>query len=169
MWARSRCNMYSTTLRNGTSISEASKRVPIFSFATHGGKQVSSYFRQGNWVQARDAQIRFPLSSHGSKPPHQPVSTDGGVVTKQPKQLVCRAEVAHCEEADTQKHKSHRRTHAQPQIQPHMHVATHVTTGTGLDYSAFIIFNICLMHRTLCCDHVDAPNIHLVRSQCEQC
>ena len=30
----------------GTGISEASKRVPIFSFATQGGKQVSSYFRQ---------------------------------------------------------------------------------------------------------------------------
>ena len=30
-------------------ISEASKRVPTFSFATHGGKQVSSHFRQGNW------------------------------------------------------------------------------------------------------------------------
>ena len=28
----------------GTCISEASKRVPIFSFATQGGKQVSSYF-----------------------------------------------------------------------------------------------------------------------------
>ena len=41
-------------------ISEASKRVSIFSFATQGGKQVSFYFRQGNWVQARDAQIRFP-------------------------------------------------------------------------------------------------------------
>ena len=44
----------------GTGISEASKRVSIFSFATHGGKQASSYFRQRNWVQARDAQIRFP-------------------------------------------------------------------------------------------------------------
>ena len=43
-----------------TGISEASKRVSIFSFATQGGKQVSFYFRQGNWVQARDAQIRFP-------------------------------------------------------------------------------------------------------------
>ena len=32
----------------GTGISEASKRVPIFSFATQGGKQVSSNFRQGN-------------------------------------------------------------------------------------------------------------------------
>ena len=30
----------------GTGISEASKRVPIFSFATQGGKQVSSYFQQ---------------------------------------------------------------------------------------------------------------------------
>ena len=44
----------------GTGISEASKRVPIFSFATQGGKQVSFYFRQRNWVQAREAQIRFP-------------------------------------------------------------------------------------------------------------
>ena len=35
----------------GTGISEASKRVPIFSFATQEGKQVSSYFRQRNWVQ----------------------------------------------------------------------------------------------------------------------
>ena len=43
-----------------TGISEASKRVSIFSFATQGGKQVSFYFRQRNWVQARDAQIRFP-------------------------------------------------------------------------------------------------------------
>ena len=39
----------------GTGISEASKRVPIFSFATQGGKQVSSHFRQRNWVQAREA------------------------------------------------------------------------------------------------------------------
>ena len=30
----------------GTGISEASKRVPIFSFATQGGKQVGSYFGQ---------------------------------------------------------------------------------------------------------------------------
>ena len=44
----------------GTGISEASKRVPIFSFATQGGKQVSSHFRQRNWVQAREAQIWFP-------------------------------------------------------------------------------------------------------------
>ena len=38
-----------------TGISEASKRVPIFSFelfATQGGKQVSFHFRQRNWVQA---------------------------------------------------------------------------------------------------------------------
>ena len=35
-------------------------RVPIFSFATQGGKQASSYFRQRNWVQAGEAQIRFP-------------------------------------------------------------------------------------------------------------
>jgi len=34
-----------------TGISEASKRVPIFSFATQGAKQVSSHFRQRNWVQ----------------------------------------------------------------------------------------------------------------------
>jgi len=43
-----------------TGIFEASKRVSIFSFATQGGKQVSFYFRQRNWVQAREAQIRFP-------------------------------------------------------------------------------------------------------------
>jgi hypothetical protein len=47
----------------GTGISEASKRVPMFSFATQGGKQVSSHFRQRNWVQAREAQIRFSWSS----------------------------------------------------------------------------------------------------------
>ena len=35
-------------------------RVSIFPFATQGGRQVSFYFRQGNWVQAREAQIRFP-------------------------------------------------------------------------------------------------------------
>ena len=46
----------------GTSISEPSKQVPIFLFATQGGEQASSYFRQGNWVQAREAQIRFPVS-----------------------------------------------------------------------------------------------------------
>ena len=54
---------FGITVRNRrieTGISEASKRVSIFSFATQGGKQVSFYFRQGNWVQARDAQIRFP-------------------------------------------------------------------------------------------------------------
>ena len=44
----------------GTDISEANKRVPIFPFDTQGGKHVSSYFRQRNWVQAREAQIRFP-------------------------------------------------------------------------------------------------------------
>ena len=43
-----------------TGISEASKRVSLFSFATQGGKQVSFYFRQGNWVQALEAQIRLP-------------------------------------------------------------------------------------------------------------
>ena len=31
----------------GTGISEASKSVPIFSFATQGGKQASSYFDRG--------------------------------------------------------------------------------------------------------------------------
>ena len=44
----------------GTGISEATKSVPIFPFDTQEGKQVSSYFRQRNWVQAREAQIRFP-------------------------------------------------------------------------------------------------------------
>ena len=51
------------TVRNrgiGTGISEASKRVPIFPLATQGGKQASSYFRQRNWVQACEAQIRLP-------------------------------------------------------------------------------------------------------------
>ena len=47
----------------GTGISEASKRVPIFSFTTQGGpsKQVSSCFWQRNcqWVQVREAQIRW--------------------------------------------------------------------------------------------------------------
>ena len=45
----------------GIGISEASKRVPIFLFATQGGKQASSYFRQRNLVQAREAHIRFPV------------------------------------------------------------------------------------------------------------
>ena len=43
--------LYEDTVRHrgmGTGISEASKRVPIFSFATQGGKQVSSHFRQAN-------------------------------------------------------------------------------------------------------------------------
>ena len=31
----------------------------LFFFATQGGKQVSFYFREWNWVQAREAQIRF--------------------------------------------------------------------------------------------------------------
>ena len=39
----------------GTDISEASKRVPISSFATQGGKQVSSHFRQGNWDNSSSA------------------------------------------------------------------------------------------------------------------
>ena len=43
----------------GTGISEASTRVPIFPFATQGGKQAGSYFRERNWVQAREAQIRL--------------------------------------------------------------------------------------------------------------
>ena len=42
-----------------TGISEASKRVSIFSFTTQGGKQVNFYFRQGNWVQAREAQQKL--------------------------------------------------------------------------------------------------------------
>ena len=40
----------------GTGISEARKRVPIFPFDTQGGKQASSYFRQRNWVQAREEE-----------------------------------------------------------------------------------------------------------------
>ena len=58
----SQFELLSTVRHRGieTGISETSKRVSIFSFATQGGKQVSFYFRQGNWVQARDAQIRFP-------------------------------------------------------------------------------------------------------------
>jgi len=44
----------------GTGLFEASERVPIFFFATQGGKQAGSYFRQRNWVQAREAQIQFP-------------------------------------------------------------------------------------------------------------
>ena len=62
-WPIGRVDGEITTVRLGgigIGISEASKRVPIFSFATQVGKQVSSYFRQGNWVQAREAQIRFP-------------------------------------------------------------------------------------------------------------
>ena len=58
---RSLLDSVCTVLHRGmeTGISEASKRVSIFSFATQGGKQVSFYFRQRNWVQAREAQIRF--------------------------------------------------------------------------------------------------------------
>ena len=44
----------------GTGISEPSKGVLIFLFATQRSKQGSSYFRQRSWVQAREAQIRFP-------------------------------------------------------------------------------------------------------------
>ena len=42
------------TLRNreiGTGILEASNRFLIFSFATQGGKQASSYGRQRNWAR----------------------------------------------------------------------------------------------------------------------
>ena len=52
-----------TTVGNreiGTGISEASKRVPIFSFDTQGGKQASSYFRQRN--------LRLGPSPRGSDP-----------------------------------------------------------------------------------------------------
>ena len=49
----------------GTGISEASKRVPISSFATQAGKQVSSYFRQRNWVQGhQDPSKRVPISGN---------------------------------------------------------------------------------------------------------
>jgi hypothetical protein len=44
----------------GTGTPESSKRVPIFPFASQGGKQESSFFRQRNSVQAREAQIRLP-------------------------------------------------------------------------------------------------------------
>ena len=53
-----RCTVLNREIETG--ISEASKRVPIFLYDVKGGKQVSSYFRQRNWVQAREAQIRFP-------------------------------------------------------------------------------------------------------------
>ena len=56
-------NIIDTTVAHpgiGTGLFDASKRVPTVSFATQGGKQASSYFRQRNWVQAREAQIRFP-------------------------------------------------------------------------------------------------------------
>ena len=49
----------------GTGISEASKRVPIFSFATQGGKQVSSYFGTRTGTQTsrlEQAQIRLPAA-----------------------------------------------------------------------------------------------------------
>jgi hypothetical protein len=55
------CELHTVRHRRiGTGISEASRRVPVFSFAAQGGKRASSYFRQRNWVQARKAQIRFP-------------------------------------------------------------------------------------------------------------
>ena len=59
----------------GTVISEASKRVPIFSFATQGGKQVSSYFRhevrqgqelrQGGLNRLRVGPLLHDLSLNG--------------------------------------------------------------------------------------------------------
>ena len=52
--------------RNGISEPEASKRVPSI-FPCHGypGRQASEFlFRRRNWVQAREAQIRFPALSH---------------------------------------------------------------------------------------------------------
>ena len=48
----------------GTDISEASKRVPISSFATQGGKQVSSHFRQRSWVQGHDRSLCFLLEQN---------------------------------------------------------------------------------------------------------
>ena len=47
---RPRLKFHSTVRHRGmgTGISEASKRVPIFSFATQGGKQESSFCRQGS-------------------------------------------------------------------------------------------------------------------------
>jgi hypothetical protein len=49
-----------------TGISEASKRVPIFSLATQGGKQVSFYFgqelRQVGFNRLSDTQIRLPAA-----------------------------------------------------------------------------------------------------------
>jgi hypothetical protein len=59
----------------GTGVSEASKRVPIFSFATQGGKQVSSYFgqdlrqgqelRQGGLNRLRFGSLMHDLSLRG--------------------------------------------------------------------------------------------------------
>ena len=64
LFSRAGTHMYMHTVDSreiGTGISKASKRVPIYSpFATQASKQASSYFRQRNWVQAREAQIRFP-------------------------------------------------------------------------------------------------------------
>ena len=48
-------------------ISEASKRVPTFSFATHGGKQVSSHFRQGNWDKT--SRLRHGISEASKRVP----------------------------------------------------------------------------------------------------
>ena len=68
-----------TTVGNremGTGISEASKRVPIFPFDAQGGKQVSSHFRQRNWVQAREAQIQFPTGFSRRTARRAPTATD---------------------------------------------------------------------------------------------
>ena len=43
----------SRNVRNRTAFLRQA-RVPIFPFATQGGKQASSYFRQRNWIQARE-------------------------------------------------------------------------------------------------------------------
>ena len=53
-----------------TGISEASKRVSIFSFAAQGGKQVSFYFRQGNSDKDMIKVYAFCLSKthHWSTP-----------------------------------------------------------------------------------------------------
>ena len=54
--------------RMGTGISEASKRIPIFSFATQGGKQVSSYFGLSQGQELRQVglnRLRFGSLLHG--------------------------------------------------------------------------------------------------------
>ena len=40
----------------GTGSSEASKDFLFFTMMSGGGKQVSSYFRQRNWVQVREVR-----------------------------------------------------------------------------------------------------------------